>query len=256
MRRTWAIALCLAILGCSRPDTQNIEAEQDTQPVCEEFDTLAHEPVPDDTPFVIVTDLDSTILTDIRYATGYNFVGKPLDGYLQPIAILSRKAAQALVEANKELKQKGLTILIYDAYRPQRAVDHIYRWSKNSSDTLTRSIFYPHISKHEIRCQGYISKRSKHAMGSTVDLTLCDIYTHEPLDMGSPFDLLDPVSNFSTNKITPEQRANRVLLRTTMSRHGFYPIEGEWWHFTLRKQPFDHSFDFPVHADSARLFRL
>lgn len=239
------------MLSChSHPANPSFEADttpSDTIP----SEEVRYKDIPDDSPFVVVTHLDSTIRTDIRYAGHNNFIGRPLNGYLQPVAILTRPAAQALVQANAELRQQGLALLIYDAYRPQRAVAQIMQWAYNDADTLMRSAYYPTLSKYQIRIQGYISKHSRHAMGSTVDLTIISLADGTPLDMGSTFDLFDPISHFRTSLITTQQQANRQLLRTVMSHHGFYPIEAEWWHFTLRHQPYTHAFDFPVHADSA-----
>lgn len=248
MKHTLLALLPLLLLSCSQPAA--IDPDAGTAPLtAETADTLSHPQPPDtlaDPRFVIVTQLDTTIRTDIRYATSNNFIGRPLQGYHRPLAILTRQAAEALVRANAELRQQGLVILIYDAYRPQRAVDDILQWSHNSADTLMRQQYYPSLTKLQIRQQGYISKHSKHAMGSTVDLTLFDLATQQPVDMGSPFDLFDPISHYASPRITPQQQANRRKLRTIMSRHGFYPIECEWWHFTLRHQPYTQPFDFEI----------
>lgn len=249
-----AVVLALVMSACAGGEASKITT--DSTPPSDTSPTLvAPQPTPCvDGPFVIVTDMDSTIRADIRYAGSNNFVGTALDGYLQPIAILTRQAAEALVKVNKQLREQGLGLLIYDAYRPQRAVDHILRWSHQSADTLTRQQFYPHLSKYQIRCQGYISRRSKHAMGSTVDLTIISLATGQPIDMGSGFDMLDPVSNFHAAGLTSQQSQNRQLLRNVMCRNGFYPIEAEWWHFTLCHQPYTRAFDIPVHRDSVALF--
>lgn len=248
------VLLLASFASCSQSATEEFAPIVDTiiddVAVVEEI----RDPFPPNSAFVIVTDLDSTILADIRYASSNNFLGRPMDGYLQPLAILSRPAAEALARANALLKQQGLCLKIYDAYRPQRAVNQIVDWAYNSSDTIMKSVYYPQLTKYQIRKQGYISRRSKHSMGSTVDLTLADLLTGQELDMGSPFDLFAPISHFDSPQITSEQRANRRLLRNTMQNAGFYPIECEWWHFTLRHQPYSRMFDFPVHADSARIF--
>lgn len=207
-----------------------------------------------DGSWVVLTDFDTTLRADIRYAGNDNFMGRPMAGYLQPLAVATRPTAEALSKVNADLREQGLALLIFDAYRPQRAVDDIYEWSKVSADTLMRWRYYPRIAKRDIRFNGYISKKSKHAMGSTVDLTLVRIADGEEVDMGSSFDMLDPISHFNAPGLTAEQRANRQLLRRTMCRHGFSPIEAEWWHFTLRNQPYHNAFDFPVHRDSVILF--
>lgn len=245
----WIYCLCschqvhdsMDVPGDSFPNTNGLFADSVPSPI---------QVIPEDSRFVVVTMLDTTILTDIRYAGNDNFVGRPLNGYLQPLAILTRQAGEALARANAELRNQGLVLLIYDAYRPQRAVDDIMQWSHNTQDTLMRSRYYPHITKLQIRQQGFVSKRSKHAMGSTVDLTIADLGTGKPLDMGSHFDLFEPVSHYGAAGLSAEQMANRKLLRSTMSRYGFYPIEAEWWHFTLRHQPYSTPFNFPVHIDS------
>lgn len=236
-------------------ESEYIDTISDTVTTKTIVDT-ASEPFPENSMFVIVSDLDPTIVTSIKYATNDNFIGKPLDGYFQPIAILTRPAATALIEVNKELQRRGLALKIFDAYRPQRAVEQIIRWSHDSDDTLMRQKFYPRLKKVDLRYQGYISKRSKHAMGSTVDLTIIDTATHQELDMGTPFDFLDVKAHYNADGLSKQQRDNRKLLRTVMSRHGFYPIEAEWWHFTLRHQPYNTAFDFPVHADSVRYFSI
>lgn len=255
MKKNLYLVVLLLLTACVPAPELNDTTVDDTIPVESESESKT-EPriVPSDSPFVVVTDLDPTILTNIRYAGHDNFMGRPFDGYLQPVAILTRQAAEALVKANAELSTKGIGILIYDAYRPKRAVDDIMQWAYNPADTLTKSNYYPTLTKLQIRQQGYISKHSRHSMGSTVDLTLIQLDTQEPLDMGSPFDLFSDISHFRTKQITAQQQANRQLLRTIMSRHGFYPIEAEWWHFTLRHQPYAQAFDFPVHADSAYNF--
>lgn len=248
MRHILLALLPLIFLSCNRPSALAPIADSipDTILAIDSLSNLQPADTLDDPRFVIVTQLDSTIRTDIRYATSNNFIGRPLQGYHRPLAILTRQAAEALARANAELRHQGLVFLIYDAYRPQRAVDDILQWSRNSADTLMRQQYYPRLTKLQIRQQGYISKHSKHTMGSTVDLTLFDLATQQPVDMGSPFDLFDPISHYSSPLITPQQQANRRLLRTIMSRHGFYPIECEWWHFTLRRQPYTQSFDFEI----------
>ena len=198
--------------------------------------------------FVVLSDVVPGVLLDIRYYSSYNFVGERIDGYEAPCALLTGQAAAALKEAAAWFLQQGFRFKIYDAYRPQRAVDHFLRWAENSADTRMKADFYPKIDKSQIVPRGYILKKSGHSRGSTVDLTLVDAATGQDVDMGGPFDLFDELSHPScTNGVTARQTENRMLLRRGMTAHGFMPIEEEWWHFTLKDEPFPHTyFDFPV----------
>lgn len=205
--------------------------------------------------FVYLKDVDSTIRQDVRYACGNNFVGMPISGYEKPLVILSAPAASALTTAQQKLTKDSdgkLTLLVYDGYRPQRAVDDFVKWSKDLSDIVTKDEYYPNIAhKSDLFDQGYIAKRSGHTRGSTVDLTMAVVEDGkdavQPLDMGSAFDLFDPVSHPLTGQVGPEAKSNRMSLRELMTSHGFKPLETEWWHFTLENEPFpDSYFDFPV----------
>jgi len=200
--------------------------------------------------FVDLTEVIPDIVLDLRYFDRNNFVGERIDGYLAPRAILSRDAANALAKVQEELRPSGLGLKIFDAYRPQRAVGHFVRWAKDGSDTRTKAVFYPNVEKADLFEQGYVSARSSHTRGSSVDLTLVDFMATgraEELDMGSPFDFFGPVSWPTHLEIPAQARANRLLMRTLMTKHGFEPYPREWWHFTLRDEPFpDTWFDFPV----------
>lgn len=195
--------------------------------------------------FVYVDDVIPNIELDIRYYTDYNFVGEKIDGYNAPLAILTTQAANALKKAAKQLEEDGYHIKIYDAYRPQKAVEHFVRWSQTREDSM-KSIFYPSMEKDTLFRDGYISKKSRHSRGSTVDLTIVD-ENGKDIDMGGYFDLLDTVSNYDTDKITKQQRNNREYLKRIMDEAGFDSIRTEWWHFQLRDEPYkDTSFDFNV----------
>ena len=197
--------------------------------------------------FVYVTDVVPDAILEMRYYSTYNFVGKRIDRYLAPVAILTEEAAQALSKANEDLRQQGYAIKIFDAYRPQDAVDHFIRWAKDDKDTLMKEYFYPDIEKELIVTDKYIKERSTHSRGSTVDITLIDMRTGQELDMGSSFDLFGPVSNPETKLITSKQAANRVILRNYMEKAGFTISEVEWWHFTLNNEPYpDKYFNFYV----------
>ncbi len=197
--------------------------------------------------FVKLSEFAPEILQEIRYYSDYNFVGERVDGYEAPEAILTFEAAQALKAVNDELMKEGYKLKIYDAYRPQRAVNHFVKWAKDLKDTKMKKYFYPELKKSVLFKQGYIARKSGHSRGSTVDLTLFDINASKDLDMGGTFDYFGKRSHFDFKKITKEQYANRRLLREIMTKHGFRPISTEWWHFTLNNEPYPKTyFDFAI----------
>ena len=186
-------------------------------------------------------------ILEIRYYSTYNFVGERIDGYEAPVAYLTKEAAAALKEASDELVRKGYRIKIYDAYRPQTAVNHFARWAEDVKDTKMKKYFYPGLDKSVLFKQGYIDYKSGHSRGSTVDLTLFDMKTGKELDMGGTFDYFGIKSHPDYKKITKTQYNNRMILRNAMTAHGFRPLSTEWWHFTLNDEPYpDTYFDFPV----------
>jgi D-alanyl-D-alanine dipeptidase len=203
---------------------------------------------PDDpSGFVVLTDVVPDVLLEMRYYSTFNFVGTRVDGYEEPIALMTREAAQALKEVSDEAMSLGYRIKIWDTYRPQMAVDHFCRWGENVSDTLTKRYFYPYLDKDVVFDQGYIARRSGHSRGSVADLTLVDMKTGRDLDMGYGFDWFGGESHPDYKGITEEQFNNRMLLRNLMLKHGFLPIEEEWWHFVLKDEPYpDTYFTFPV----------
>jgi zinc D-Ala-D-Ala dipeptidase len=197
--------------------------------------------------FVYVQDLIPSIQVDLRYYSQQNFLGTKVDGYHKNIAILTNEAAQALKNVQNELLQENLSILFYDGYRPQVAVNHFVRWSRDLKDTLQKKQFYPDISKQYLFKEGYISSKSGHSRGSTLDVTIVDLTTGEALDMGSPFDFFGMQSWFNYNSLRDEQKSNRLRLRNIMLKYGFMFYEKEWWHFKLLNEPFpDVYFDFDV----------
>ena len=197
--------------------------------------------------FVNITDVVPDVILEIRYFGTYNFVGTRIDGYLQPAALLTREAAVALKDVSDEMITKGYRLKIYDAYRPQCAVDHFVRWAANVPDTLMKRYFYPDLDKSVLFEQDYIMAKSGHTRGSTVDLTLFDMITEKEVDMGGTFDWFGVESHPDYTAITEQQFTNRMLLRDAMLRHGFKPLESEWWHFTLADEPYkDTYFNHPV----------
>lgn len=197
--------------------------------------------------FVYVTDVIPTAQLEIRYFSEDNFVGAVIDGYEAPKAILTVEAAEALKKAADILEEQGYYIKIFDAYRPQRAVDHFVRWSKDLDDTKMKEKYYPDLDKSVLFELGYIAEKSGHSRGSTVDLTLVEISSGKELDMGSGFDFFGDISNHGTHLITPEQEKNRNILRDAMVEAGFKVYPEEWWHYTLENEPYpDTYFAFPV----------
>ncbi len=197
--------------------------------------------------FVSIGEAIPDVLLEIRYYSTFNFIGDRIDGYERPVALLTREAAAALKEVSSEMVSKGCRLRIYDAYRPQKAVDHFMRWAGDLTDIRMKVFFYPGLEKKALIPGGYIAEHSGHTRGSTVDLTLFDMRTQKDLDMGGPFDFFGELSHPDCRDITEEQYANRMLLREVMLRHGFLPLAEEWWHFRLADEPFpDTFFTFPV----------
>ncbi|MFI8853040.1 M15 family metallopeptidase [Streptomyces sp. NPDC053499] len=225
--------------------------------------------------FVALHDVAPTIRQDIRYFTAHNFVGEPIDGYRQPMCIVTKDTAKALARAQRSLLARGYTLKVYDCYRPQRAVDHFVRWAKDLDDQKMKTEFYPRVDKNRLFEDGYIAEKSGHSRGSTVDITVAELparptrpyHPGEPLvpcyapkeerfpdnsvDTGTGFDCFDTLSHTDDPRITGKQRANRQLLKTTLEREGFTNLPEEWWHFTHKPETFpDTYFDFPVSRHS------
>ncbi len=203
--------------------------------------------------FVLLADHVPGIVQEIRYYSTYNFVGDRIDGYEEPCALLTKEAARALKAVSNELNVQGFRLKVFDAYRPVRAVKHFSFWGIEDQDLRMKPFFYPGLEKQELFVKGYIASRSSHSRGSTVDLTLLDMQTGKEVDMGSPFDFFGEESHPDYRGVSEEQYENRMFLQKAMLRGGFLPINCEWWHFTLRDEPYpDRYFDFPVAASSIR----
>ena len=198
--------------------------------------------------FVNVAEFISDVDTDIRYCSDFNFVGTRIDFYLAPIAYLTKEAAYALKGVSDCLRKEGYRIKIYDAYRPQTAVNHFKRWAEDLDATEMKRYFYPDVDKSEMFKRGYLAQKSDHSRGSSVDLTLVDIKSGQEVDMGSGFDFFGEISHsYQTSGLTQSQIDNRCILRDAMIQNGFRPLEEEWWHFTLENEPYpDTYFDFPI----------
>ena len=201
----------------------------------------------DSSDFVNISDVVPDVILEIRYYSTFNFIGDRIDGYEKPIALLTKEAAAALKGASDEFVKSGYRLKIYDAYRPQRAVDHFVRWAEDISDTRMKEIFYPDVSKKELFSLGFIAEHSGHSRGSTVDLSLFDMSKGCDVDMGGYFDFFGEISHSDYDGISKEQRENRRFLKEIMMNNGFLPLKEEWWHFTLRDEPYpDTYFDFSV----------
>ena len=197
--------------------------------------------------FTYLRDIAPSIQHELRYCTHNNFIGIPIDGYEESAVICTLQTAKALQKVQKEVQELGFSLKIFDAYRPQQAVNHFVRWARILNDTVKKQQFYPEINKRHLFKLGYIASKSGHSRGSTVDLTLVNTKTDTVLDMGSPYDFFGIASHVTYSEISPTQRKNRLLLRKVMLKNGFRPYENEWWHFTLNREPFPNTyFDFPV----------
>ncbi|WP_179319368.1 M15 family metallopeptidase [Winogradskyella helgolandensis] len=191
----------------------------------------------------IIPDLD----VELRYYSQNNFVGDTIDGYKANRLILTKGTVEKLKLVQDELQQQNLCLKVYDGYRPQRAVNHFMVWARELNDTINKSLFYPEVKKRSLFKAGYIATRSGHSRGSTIDLTITNGETGEPLDMGSPYDFFGEASWIAYENLTDEQKKNRQLLQTVMLKHNFRNYSKEWWHFTLRWEPFPKTyFDFEV----------
>jgi D-alanyl-D-alanine dipeptidase len=209
------------------------------------FDSQKSNQLPDG--FVYVKQSIPDLNVELRYYSTNNFVGDTINGYKANMLILTKETAEALKKVQHDLQQQNLCLLVYDGYRPQRAVNHFMRWAKDLNDTINKQQFYPDVEKRHLFREEYIATRSGHSRGSTLDLTIIDGITSEPLDMGSAYDFFGKESWVNHPDLTEIQKANRKRLQEVMLKHNFRNYAKEWWHFTLRWEPFpDTYFDFEV----------
>lgn len=202
---------------------------------------------PEGADFVSIKSMIPSIELDIRYYSSDNFVGSRVNGYLKPVALISKEAVTALAGVQADLAKEGLGLKVFDAYRPQKAVNHFVAWAKVPADTLTKRTYYPEVDKRDVFKLGFVASRSGHSRGSTVDLTIIRLDTREELDMGSGWDFFGEISAHGTAKINDQQAKNRQKLKSTMEKHGFRAYSKEWWHYTLRNEPYPNTyFDFDV----------
>ncbi|MGD0278876.1 MAG: M15 family metallopeptidase [Smithella sp.] len=237
------------------------------------FPQIAHAADADKMPdsFVDIQKVIPGIVLDIRYYSPHNFVGERVDGYLAPKCFLTKEAAEALSKVQKDLEPFSLSLKIYDCYRPQRAVNHFARWASKIENTRTMKEFYSTVDKRNLFKDGYIARKSGHSRGSTLDLTIVPLpvpaqpqyspgqklyecylpaakrFADNSIDMGTGFDCFHELSHTANPSISHEQKINRLLLKSLMEKHGFVNYDMEWWHFTLKNEPFpDTYFDFPI----------
>lgn len=223
--------------------------------------------------FVYLSEVDPTIQVSLRYFGNENFLGKPVDGYQKSVVIMTKPAAEALKKVQADVQKDGYSLVVYDAYRPQRAVNHFMRWSREVQDQAKKGFYYPRVNKADVFELGYVAERSGHSRGSTVDLTLIrnksKLHKVEPrdrvlrdgykiqflddgtVDMGSSFDLFDRASHYENDLIGEKYQKLRMYLKNMMEKHGFKNYSEEWWHFTLKNEPFPANqdasyFDFVV----------
>lgn len=199
----------------------------------------------DKTGFAEISSVIDDAAFDIRYYSPNNFTGNKIDGYNAPRAYMTKEALASLVKAAEDLRKQGYRLLIWDSYRPQKAVDNFVRWINDPVDMGDKS-FYPALQKNDLLSGNYVAAKSGHTRGSTVDLTIIK-KDGGFVDMGGTFDLFSEVSHPDYRNLTDEQKNNRKILRDAMVNAGFNPIDSEWWHFTLKDEPYpDTYFNFDV----------
>ena len=197
--------------------------------------------------FIDIKEYIPSIIIDLKYSSDDNFTGRVVKGYESPKCLLTYEAARRLKIIQTILNNSGYSLKIYDAYRPQRSVNHFINWSKNQSDTLKKSYFYPNILKSNLFDLGYIATNSSHSRGSTVDITLVEISSGKEIDMGSAYDFFGLESSHDYENISITQKNNRKLLFDVMTKNGFSSYPKEWWHYTLIDEPFPTTyFDFII----------
>lgn len=200
--------------------------------------------------FVYLKEIVPDIIEDMVYCGSHNFIGRPIPGYEKPLCITVIDIAERLKAIQNSLRDKGLSLKVFDAYRPQRAVNYFYKWSQDHNDQLRKQEYYPYIDKKDLFDLGFISQKSQHTRGCAVDLTLAKLLpggAHEELDMGTRMDLFDETSYTADLTIPKEAQNNRLLLKDLMGGEGLLNYAKEWWHFYLKDEPFPETyFDFPI----------
>ena len=227
--------------------------------------------------FVSLHDVDPSIIVEMRYLTTHNFMGRRVPGYRENVCLLTKQTAEALARVQQVVREQGYSLKVYDCYRPQRSVDSFVRWGKDLSDQRMKAEFYPRVRKSRVFKEGYIATQSGHSRGSTMDLTLVRLPAHKQeryrrgdrlrdcagprrkrfrdntIDMGTGYDCFDPLSHPYAQRFRGKVRRNRLALREPMIAAGFKGLATEWWHFTLKDEPYPETFfDFPMERASLR----
>jgi D-alanyl-D-alanine dipeptidase len=199
------------------------------------------------TGFVFLDEVLTGVRWDSKYATWDNFTGTPVDGYEVNRIVGSCDLAEALQAARTRADALGFGLLLWDAYRPQHAVNRFVEWSTEPEDGRTKQTFYPNIERAEMFSNGYVATRSGHSRGSAVDLTLYRLDTGELAPMGGRHDLMDERSHHGAPGISAREARNRHTLCSIMEQSGFRRYDREWWHYSLRNEPYpDTYFDFVI----------
>lgn len=248
-----AVIAVMAVLSSCSAGKSAMTSEQSTKADSVTSESVTQKDIAENSDgFVVLSQAVPDVILEIRYYSTYNFVGERIDGYEEPCALITKEAAEALKNASKAALEKGYRLKIYDAYRPQLAVNHFMRWAEDTKDTRMKEYFYPELDKSVLFDQGYIAEKSGHSRGSTVDLTLFNMKTGKDVDMGGTFDYFGELSHPDyKGNLTDEQINNRNILRDIMTQSGFKPLDTEWWHFTLENEPYpDTYFNFPVSESS------
>ena len=268
-KKSLAKLLCGLMMASGATIAPDMQPGEDAMPIANAAAGVRSTSPEDSSGFVLLSDAVPDIVQEVRYYTTYNFVGDRIRGYEEPCTLMTREAAEALKAVSDDVKRQGYRLKVFDAYRPQMAVDNFVEWAKDLGDHRMKDYFYPHVEKNRLFADGYIAAQSGHSRGSTIDLTLLDMETGEEVDMGGTFDHFgieshpdwcgDPETMTYTGKfkgnalprdgeINEVQFQNRMILRKAMLSHGFKPIDTEWWHFTLANEPYpDTYFTFPTH---------
>lgn len=198
--------------------------------------------------FVNLAEVCPGVRVKMNYASTDNFTGEVVPGYKSAKALFTRTPAEKLCQVQKDAEKIGLSLLIFDSYRPVKAVSFFMEWAtRPENNPHLKDTYYPQYTRQEILDLGFIAKRSSHSKGSAIDLTLVDMQTEAELDMGTPFDFFDEHSHTESSRVTKLQLRNRLLLREMMEKHGFRNFSKEWWHYSYRPEPYpDQYFDFDI----------
>ena len=241
----WGLLLLMNLLGC-RFITKSIMIKKSQVLFFSVFLIFVNLKAQLPNNFIYLDEIIKDVVINLKYLSNDNFIGSPINGYINNRIIITKEAASALKHVQEDLSHFGYGLKVYDAYRPQKAVDHFVKWSKNNNKKM-KSTHYPNVKKKRLFKEGYIASKSGHSRGSTIDLTIIDLKNNKELDMGTIYDFFGKESWIDYSKLSSKQRANRLLLQSLMKKYGFRPLKEEWWHFTLHNEPFPEKyFNFNV----------